>query len=182
MTSTETSPETPTPPRMREAMGRFASGVTVVTGIDGDEPIGFTCQSFSSVSLEPPLVLFCADHRGSAWPRIRNTGRFCVNILSEQQNDLCRRFGSRHGQRYDGLNWTHSRWDTPALPEVLLRVHAEVHNVHQAGDHDVVLGHVLELESDSEARPMVFYRGGFSIDPEPTPAWAAEWTRRDRWG
>src|SRR3546814_8349050 len=79
---------------MRRAMGIFASGVTVVTGLDDDGPVGFACQSFASVSLDPPLVLFCADHGGRSWPRIRATGRFSVNVLGEDQDELCGRFRS----------------------------------------------------------------------------------------
>lgn len=153
----------PSPTDMRRSMGRFATGVTVVTGHDTDGPTGFTCQSFASVSLEPPLVLFCADHRGRSWPRIRETGRFTVNVLGEGQDELCARFGSRHGSRFDGLDWTLSRWDTPALPGVLLRVHATVVDVHPTGDHDVVIGSVLELEQPAEDRPLVFYRGALGL-------------------
>lgn len=152
---------------MRQAMGSFASGVTVVTGYDDGQPVGFVCQSFASVSLEPPLVLFCADHRGRAWPRIRNAGTFCVNVLAEQQTDLCDRFGSSKGPKFDGLSWQLSRWGSPVLPDVLVRVHAEVHDVHAAGDHDVVIGRVLELETPADDRPMLFFRGRFGIDPEP---------------
>lgn len=140
-------------------MGTFPTGVTVVTGIDGDDAVGFTCQSFASVSLEPPLVLFCADHAGRAWPRIREAGRFCVNILSERQSELCGRFGSRHGRKYDGLEWSRSPWDTPALHDVLLRVHADVYDVHEAGDHDVVIGRVLDLDHGGEHRPLLYFRG-----------------------
>jgi 3-hydroxy-9,10-secoandrosta-1,3,5(10)-triene-9,17-dione monooxygenase reductase component len=75
-----------------EAMALWPTGVTVVTGYD-DGPVGFACQSFASVSLEPPLVLFCADHRGRAWPGIRRSGRFTVNVLGEEQDELCQRFG-----------------------------------------------------------------------------------------
>ncbi|MDR7303887.1 flavin reductase family protein [Haloactinomyces albus] len=184
MTSTEAPAGTaPTPAEMRTAMGAFASGVTVVTGIDGDEAVGFACQSFASVSLEPPLVLFCADHSGRAWPRIRNAGRFCVNVLSEQQTDLCDRFGSHRGRKYDGLDWELSHWNTPALRDVLLRVHAEIHDVHVAGDHDVVIGHVLQLETVNEERPMIFFRGRFGIEPEHAEqSPPAPWCGTDRWG
>src|SRR5512139_726188 len=82
------------PREFRRTMAEFASGVTVVTAGDDGEPVGFACQSFSSVSLEPPLVLFCADHQGRTWPRIRRAGRFCVNVLAEHQSELCERFGS----------------------------------------------------------------------------------------
>ncbi|MDA3649670.1 flavin reductase family protein [Saccharopolyspora indica] len=160
------NPHLPTPLEMRRAMGSFASGVTVVTGCDAGEPVGFACQSFASVSLDPPLVLFCADHRGRTWPRIRNAGRFCVNVLAEQQTDLCDRFGSSRGAKFEGLSWQLSRWGSPALPGVLARVHAQVHEVHAAGDHDVVIGGVLELETPVQDRPMVFFRGGFGIAPE----------------
>lgn len=153
----------PTPTQLREAMSAFASGVTVVTGIDGDEAVGFTCQSFASVSLEPPLVLFCAARGGRAWPRIRNAGRFCVNVLTERQAELCQRFGSRFGDRYEGLEWDRTRWDTPALRDVLLRVHAEVHQVHEAGDHEVVIGHVLEVRRERDERPMIFFNGTFGV-------------------
>ncbi|MBM7458306.1 flavin reductase family protein [Rhodococcus coprophilus] len=156
--------EQPTPDEMRRAMGRFASGVTVVTGLDDDGPVGFACQSFASVSLEPPLVLFCADHRGRAWPRIRRAGWFTVNVLGAEQTDLCGRFGSSRGLKFDGLDWELSRWGTPTLPGVLMRVHAEIHDVHVAGDHDIVVGRVAELECPAEDRPMVFYRGAFGLD------------------
>ena len=171
----------PTPTELRRAMGTFASGVTVVTGMDGDEAVGFACQSFASVSLDPPLVLFCADHRGKAWPRIRTSGRFTVNVLAEEQQDVCGRFGSARGAKYDGLDWDLSHWGTPALRDVLLRVHCEVHDVHVAGDHDVVIGRVLQVENGDESRPMIFFRGRFGVDPEPAFA-PPDWGWGDRWG
>ncbi|MFC6063157.1 flavin reductase family protein [Streptomyces ochraceiscleroticus] len=142
-------------------MGTFATGVTVVTGVDGGEPVGFTCQSFASVSLTPPLVLFCADHRGRSWPRIRAAGRFTANVLAEDQTELCARFGSRAGRKYEGLGWDLSRWGTPSLPGVLARVHAEITAVHGAGDHDVVIGRVLAVETGRETRPLLFFRARF---------------------
>lgn len=174
----------PTPPRMRQALGAFATGVTVVTGLAPDgEPVGFACQSFASVSLTPPLVLFCADHRGRAWPGIRESGRFTVNILGAEQTDLCGRFGSRKGRKYEGLDWEVSPWGTPSLPGVLTRVHAEIHDVRGAGDHDVVTGRVLGLEPVAAGRPMLFFRGGFGVEgPEAVPATPGPWGWGDRWG
>ena len=148
---------------MRAALGQFASGVTVVTGLDDDGPVGFACQSFASVSLDPPLILVCADHRGRSWPRIRNAGRFTVNVLHEEQTDVCARFGGSSGRKFDGLEWSMSRWSTPSLPGVLLRIHADIHTVHVAGDHDVVIGKVLEFERVTDERPMIFFRGQFGI-------------------
>ncbi|MFI9494003.1 flavin reductase family protein [Streptomyces halstedii] len=173
----------PTPPHMRRAMGTFASGVTVVTGVgrDGD-PVGFACQSFASVSLDPALVLFCADHRGRAWPRIRESGRFTVNVLAAEQTDLCARFGSGKGRKYEDLRWELSRWGTPSLPGVLTRVHADVYDVHGAGDHDVVLGRVLALETVSDREPMLFFRGGFGVDRPPAAPAPDPWGWGDHWG
>ena len=173
----------PAPAEFRKAMGMFASGVTVITGLDDGEPVGFACQSFASVSLEPPLILFCADHRGRAWPRIRKNGRFCVNVLGEEQVELCGRFGSRTGRKFDGLGWDLSRWGAPALRDVLLRVHAEVRDVHVAGDHDVVIGLVRELEPVTEQQPMLFYRGRFGVgERQRGEAGANLWSWGDYWG
>ena len=166
---------------MRAAMSCFATGVTVVTGLAGDEPVGFACQSFASVSLDPPLVLFCADHRGRSWPRIRTSGRFTVNVLGEDQVDLCNRFGSSRGRRFDELDWAPSRWSTPSLPDVLMRVHAEVEEVHVAGDHDVVIGRVRELETPRADRPLLFFRGTFGVET-PTVVAPSRWGYGDRWG
>jgi len=164
MTQTTLAVHEPSPERMRRALSSFASGVTVVAGLDADGPAGFACQSFASVSLTPPLVLFCADHGGRTWPRIRATGRFSVNVLAEDQTDLCGRFGSSRGRKFDELGWTTSAWGTPSLPDVLCRVHAEVASVHVEGDHDVVIGRVLALETPRTGRPLVFYRGRFGVD------------------
>ncbi|WP_225993978.1 flavin reductase family protein [Actinomadura rudentiformis] len=170
------------PLEFRRTMGEFASGVTVVAAVDGDEPVGFACQSFASVSLDPPLILFCADHRSRTWPRIRHAGRFSVNILGEQQEDLCDRFGSSRGRKFAELDWTTSSWGTPVLTGVLATVHAEVHAVHTAGDHDVVVGHVLALGRHREDRPMVFFRGRFGLETTAEHAVADPWSWIDGWG
>jgi 3-hydroxy-9,10-secoandrosta-1,3,5(10)-triene-9,17-dione monooxygenase reductase component len=158
----------PSPEDMRQHLGYFATGVTVITAEDDDGPVGFACQSFSSLSLEPPLVLFCVDENSRSWPRIRATGSFCVNILAEDQQELCGRFGSKNGTKFEGLEWASSAWGTPSLPRVLVRVHAEITEVHRAGDHEIVIGRVLELEQPREGRPLVFYQGRFGLgDDEP---------------
>lgn len=187
-TETAAAPATaaPTPANMRAALGQFATGVTVVTGLHGGSPVGFTCQAFSSVSIEPPLVLFCADHRGTAWPRIHDSGRFCVNILSEGQDEICARFGSPSGQKFHELDWDVSAWQTPALRDVLMRVHADVHDVHVAGDHDIVLGMVRELDTVSYQPPMVFHRGAFGLAQYEKPTNSqlplSTWARAELWG
>lgn len=170
----------PSPAELRSVLGRFASGVTVVTGADAAGPVGFACQSFASVSLDPPLVLFCADHGGRAWPRIRASGTFTVNVLAEDQTELCTRFGSRHGRKFEALEWDPSPHGAPSLRGVLARIHATVQTVHTAGDHDIAVGLVHTLEPCREGRPMVFYRGRFGVEGTPDTAsesvgWGLGW-------
>lgn len=154
----------PTTRSMRDVLGTFVTGVTVVTGLDGEQPVGFACQAFASVSLAPPLVMFCAGHESRSWPRIRAAGRFSVSILAEDQRDLIDRFGSRRGHKFEGLDWQVSPWGTPVFDGVIARVHADIEAVHPAGDHDLVLGRVRGLASLRSDRPMVFYRGQFDLD------------------
>ena len=165
----------------RRTMAEFASGVTVVTAVHADEPVGFACQSFSSVSLEPPLVLFCVDRRSRSWRGIRAARRFCVNVLAEDQAELCRRFGSSRGSRFDGLEWTLSAWDTPSLNGVLARIHADVHSVHPEGDHDVVVGKVVAMERPRSGSPMVFFRGRFGVDAHDDRGAEVAWSWLDGW-
>lgn len=174
----------PDPGRMRHALGHFATGVTVVTGYAPDgAPVGFACQSFAAVSLEPPLVLFCADHRGRSWPLMRETGRFTVNVLGHEQQDLVSRFGVAGGRRFIGLAWKRSGVGGPSLPGVLMRVHCEIERVTAAGDHDVVIGRVLGLDDSEPGRPMLFYRGQFTVtEAVPVPSPTAETDRDDYWG
>lgn len=167
---------------MRAVLGGFATGVTIITGMDGPDPVGFACQSFASVSLDPPLVLFCADHRGRAWPRIRPSGRFTVNVLAEDQQELCERFGSWRGQKFAGLEYDLSRWRTPSLREVVARVHAQMEAVHVAGDHDVVIGRVLQLEHVSRDLPMLFWHGQFGVDNQRVLPAPDMWGWGDHWG
>jgi 3-hydroxy-9,10-secoandrosta-1,3,5(10)-triene-9,17-dione monooxygenase reductase component len=175
----------PTPERMRHALGHFATGVTIVTGFaEGGDPVGFACQSFASVSLHPPLVLFCADHRGRSWPRMRDDGRFTVNVLGHEQHALIARFGSADGARFDSLDWEPSRHGGPSLPGVLMRVHCSVEQVHVAGDHDVVVGRVLDLEDGESGRPMLFYRGRLTVTERRTSVGTDEGPEAidDYWG
>lgn len=159
----------PTPEEMRHALGHFATGVTVVTGFSPEgHPVGFACQSFASVSLEPPLVLFCADHRGRSWPRMRDAGRFTVNVLHHDQLELVQRFGSTDGARFEDLHWLPSEVGGPSLPGALMRIHCAVEQVHVAGDHDVVIGRVLGLDDSGAGRPMLFYRGRFTVTERRT--------------
>ncbi len=149
--------------RFRDVLSQFGSGVTVVTTMSGDEPVGMTCQSFSSVSLDPPLVMFVPAKTSRAWPMIQRAGRFCVNVLGGDQADAvepdgqpgCRqvRRGRLGGVAAHGL----ARAGRHPRPH---RLH--VHAVHEAGDHYVVIGRALDLQvGDEPGDPLLFFRGQY---------------------
>ncbi|MGH3412151.1 MAG: flavin reductase family protein [Marmoricola sp.] len=148
--------------RFRDVIGRFATGVTVVTAMSGDEPVGMTCQSFSSVSLSPPLVLFCPARTSKAWPRIQRAGRFCVNLLAQHQSAVSDRMATRGIDKFAGVSWRPSReTGSPVVGGSLGYVDCTVHAVYQAGDHYVVIGRVEDLGATEVARPLLFYRGSY---------------------
>ncbi|WP_232523713.1 MULTISPECIES: flavin reductase family protein [Nocardioides] len=148
----------------RDVLGRFASGVTVVAGVSNGEPVGMTCQSFSSVSLDPPLVLFIPAKSSRAWPLIQRSGRFCVNFLAADQADLSNIMASRGTDKFADVKWTPApETGSPMLEGALAHLDCAIHAVHEAGDHYVVIGRVLDLvaDADSDADPLLFYRGQY---------------------
>jgi len=157
--------------RFRDVLGRFGSGVTVVTAVSNDEPVGLTCQSFSSVSLDPPLVLFVPAKTSRAWPLIQRSGRFCVNLLGADQADLSNTMASRGTDKFAEVKWTPApQTGSPMLAGALAHIDCSIHAVHEAGDHFVVIGRVLDLvtddDGDDDAAPLLFYRGQYrTTDP-----------------
>ncbi|MBY3553678.1 flavin reductase family protein [Modestobacter lapidis] len=150
---------------MRDVLGHFASGVTVVTAMGPDGPIGFTCQSFSSLSLDPPLITFAPSRNSTTWPRLRNVGRFCVNVLADDQSDLSQAFARSGTDKYAGVPWAASPHGSPMLDGVVAWIDSEVWAEYQGGDHTIVVGRVLDLGADPERSPLVFHRGGYGIQP-----------------
>jgi 3-hydroxy-9,10-secoandrosta-1,3,5(10)-triene-9,17-dione monooxygenase reductase component len=148
--------------RFRDVLGLFASGVTVITTMSDGEPIGMTCQSFSSVSLEPPLVMFSPAKTSRAWPRMQRAGFFCVNILAADQGEVSDAMATKGSDKYDGIGWRPAGTGAPLLDGVLGYVDCTVHSVHEAGDHYVVLGRVKQLGfGDGDRKPLLYYRGGY---------------------
>ena len=146
----------------RDVLGRFCTGVTVVTSMNDGEPVGMTCQSFCSVSLSPPLVLFCPARTSRAWPLMRRSGFFCVNLLAEGQADLSNSMATKGVEKFAGLSWTTSSVGAPVLEGVLGYVDCTVHAVHEAGDHFVVIGKVQHLGLGTAEEPLLFYRSGYT--------------------
>ena len=149
--------------RFRQVLGHFPTGVTVVTAGTGPDRVGLAIGSFFSVSLEPALVGFCAGATSSSWPRIREVGRFCVNILAENQEDISRAFASKAPDKFEGLGFKPAPFSgSPLLDGVLAWIDCELDAVHSAGDHDVAIARVHDLAVGREDGPLVFFRGGYA--------------------
>jgi flavin reductase (DIM6/NTAB) family NADH-FMN oxidoreductase RutF len=147
--------------RFKEAMSRFATGVTVVTAMEEGGPVGFTCQSFVSLSLDPPFVALAPAKSSTSWPRIARAGSFCVNVLADDQEDLCRTFAVSGGDKFAGVDWQPAPvGSAPILAGSLAWVDCHVELIHDAGDHELVIGRVVELGL-GEGSPLLFYRSAF---------------------
>ncbi|MGY1712482.1 flavin reductase family protein [Geodermatophilus sp. SYSU D00758] len=151
------------PRTMRDVLGHFASGVTVVTAMTADGPIGFTCQSFSSLSLDPPLVVFAPARTSTTWPRLRDIGRFCVNVLAEDQTDLSTTFARSGTDKFAGAHWRPSRHGSPVLDDVVAWIDCRLWAEYDGGDHTLVAASVLDLGADPGRRPLVFHRGAYGL-------------------
>ena len=145
----------------RTVLGHFATGVVLVTAFDGDEPVGMACNSFASVSLEPPLVLFCAAKSSTTWPRIQGSGKWAANFLDDDGEEICRLFAQKGADRFARVAYTEGRSGAPIIEDALAFVDCETIAEHDAGDHVIVVGRVLELGYASESKPLLFYRGGY---------------------
>jgi flavin reductase (DIM6/NTAB) family NADH-FMN oxidoreductase RutF len=143
----------------RTVLGHFPTGVTIVTTVDGQEPAGFTCQAFTSLSLDPPMVSFAVSRESGTRPRILAAGRFCINVLAFDQHGLCSRFATRGADRFHGVDWWLSPNGSPVLDGVVAWIDCEVEAEYPAGDHTIVLGDVRELACQREAAPLVYHRG-----------------------
>ena len=145
----------------RAGLGHFCTGVTIVAAHGADGPAGLTCQSFSALSLDPPLILVCPGKGSSSWPKIEAAGAFCVNVLAEDQEELCRAFAAKGADKFEGVGWRPGPFTgAPVLAGALAWVECRIEAIHDGGDHVIAVGRVLDLGS-TEGRPLLFYRGGY---------------------
>ena len=151
------------PRLMRDVMGAFATGVTIVTATTEDGAVGFTCQSFSSLSLDPPLVVFAPARSSTTWPRLRALGRFCINVLAEDQTELSATFAGPSADRFAGVPWHRSRQGQPVLDGVVAWIDCALWAEYDGGDHTLVAARVLDLGADPVRRPLLFHRGSYGL-------------------
>jgi len=165
-TATQPVSYQPEPQKFRQVLGHFCTGVTVITAIDDGDPVGFSCQAFAALSLDPPLVVFCPALTSTSWPRIARARFFAVNVLTEDQHDLANRFGRSAPDKFDGVGWTADQAGSPIVDGVLTWAGCEIEAIYPGGDHYVVIGRVRELGECGGERPLVFYRGRYATSTE----------------
>ena len=147
----------------RDALGHYASGITVITGTDEQRPIGFTCQSFYSVSIEPPLVSFSVQKTSTTYPRIRAAGRFAVNVLTRDQQHVSNQFSRSGTDKWSGIGCSWTRSGNPVLDGTMMWLDCRIWAEHDAGDHVIVLGEVEEmrLQHGRAKDPLLYFKGRY---------------------
>ncbi|WP_345003009.1 flavin reductase family protein [Dactylosporangium siamense] len=148
--------------QFKRVMGRYPTGVVVLaTTVDG-EPHGMAVNSFTSLSLDPMLVLFCVDRASTTWPHVRRAGRFAVSVLGAGQQEVCRTFARRGADRFNGVGWSANHSGQPVLHEAVAWLDCVTTAIHPGGDHLIVVAEVLRAEDRDGGAPLVFHRGRLS--------------------
>jgi len=148
--------------RFRDTLGRFCSGVVIATGCVRGEPAGFAAQSFMSLSLDPPLIALCPARSSTSWPRLRESGSFCINVLAAGQQSVCEQFARSGIDKFAGLPWHPGVTGSPVLEEVLAYIDCDLEAEHDAGDHTIAVGRVRDLGIlDPDGAPLLFFRGKY---------------------
>ena len=151
----------------RNAMGNFCTGVVIATGAYEGTPAGFAAQSFVSLSLDPPLVALCPGRNSSSWPKLRDSGSFCINILGAGQRAVCDTMAQSGGDKFATLDWRPGQTGSPILAGVIGYVDCDLETEHDAGDHTIAIGRVRDFAIlDAEAEPLLFFRGSYGAFDE----------------
>jgi flavin reductase (DIM6/NTAB) family NADH-FMN oxidoreductase RutF len=152
------------PAAFRSVLSRFATGVVAVTAVEpaAGRPTGLAVNSFTSVSLDPPLVAFCVAHTSRTWPRLRAADRLCVNILAETQLDVSERLAFGNGdEKFTGIHWSRTPGGAPLISDALAWIECSVEQEHPAGDHMIVVARVHALAHHHDAQPLIFYNSTY---------------------
>lgn len=151
------------PRSFRNTLGHFASGITIIAGASDGEPFGFTCQSFYSVSTEPPLISFSVMLNSTTYPKIRDTGRFSVNVLSHLQHEISNQFARKGTDKWAGIDWKPTANHNPVIAGTLMWLDCEITAEYVAGDHYVVIGRVHEMSTPEwhAGQPLLYFKGQY---------------------
>jgi flavin reductase (DIM6/NTAB) family NADH-FMN oxidoreductase RutF/DNA-binding IclR family transcriptional regulator len=146
----------------RDILGNVPTSVVAITSVDdAGEPIGMAVGTFTSVSLDPPLVAFLPDRSSSTFPKIRESGRFCANILTASQENVCRSLSRKGADKFASLKWSMSEFGTPHIEGAIGWIDCSLNEIHEAGDHYIAVGSVEHLQSQNAELPLIFFRGGY---------------------
>ena len=147
---------------LKKTLGKYLTGVTIVTSTDHDgNPIGMTVNSFTSVSLQPSLVLWCIDKKQPSYNSFMNANGYAVNILSKDQNDLCYKFASQLYDKFENVNWKRSENGFPIVKNSLAWFDCKKWNYYSGGDHQILVGEVTSFNS-FELEPLTYWNGQIS--------------------
>ncbi len=154
---------------LRDAFGCFVTGITVITTADANGTLyGVTANSFTSLSLDPPLCLFCLDRKAMSFEAFQASRHFAVNVLGEDQEGLSTHFARSQPDKWNGVDY--STWETgsPILPGCLANLECDTHAIHEGGDHVIVVGRIREMAyRDDDCRPLLYYRGRYKALSAP---------------
>jgi flavin reductase (DIM6/NTAB) family NADH-FMN oxidoreductase RutF len=163
------------PQHFRHVLGHFPTGVAAVTSLDeAGEPVGMIVGSFTSVSLDPPLVAFLPAKRSATAPKIVRSGRFCVNVLGAHQEPVSRAFTTAGARKFEEVAWSPAPDGLPRLTDAIAWIECAVDAVHDAGDHQIVIGRVTALDAPGAALPLLFFQSGYGRFAPQSFAAAAE--------
>jgi flavin reductase (DIM6/NTAB) family NADH-FMN oxidoreductase RutF len=157
----EVNPPSHSPKELRRVFSAFPTGVTAVAALVDGVPVGLAASSFTSVSLEPALVSVCADLRSSTWPALRGVPRLGISVLAEHQEDACRRLSSKNGDRFADLEVRATADGAVFVEGASAWLDCSIEAVHPAGDHDIIVFRVHDLDRDGAVAPLVFHGGAF---------------------
>lgn len=149
------------PDQFRKVLSHWATGVAVVTSMHEGAPVGLAVTSFTSVSLDPPLVLFCADKGSRSWPKIEASGKYCVNLLRHDQEHVSNNFAGKAEDKFADIDWSPSEQGSPVLGDALGWIDCTLFDVVEVGDHFLAIGQVLDAYHDEDGHPLLFFRSKY---------------------
>jgi flavin reductase (DIM6/NTAB) family NADH-FMN oxidoreductase RutF len=146
----------------RNTMGQFCTGVVIATGNLRGEPAGFAAQSFVSLSMDPPLIALCPGKSSTSWPKLRESGKFCINVLAEDQKPVCDIMAKTGIDKFASIAWRTGRTGSPILEGVIAWIDCELVAEHDAGDHTIAVGRVVDLAVNApDKSPLLFFQGRY---------------------
>jgi 3-hydroxy-9,10-secoandrosta-1,3,5(10)-triene-9,17-dione monooxygenase reductase component len=154
----------------RRVVGGFCSGITIVTALDDGVPVGMTCQSFFSLSLDPPLIAFSPARTSTSYPLIRSAGAFAINILEAGQEEVCNQFARSGTDKWAGIDWQPGVTGSPLIAGALATIDCELETEFETGDHYLTVGRVRSVHSTHGLHPLLYFRGAYKRLHHPAQA------------